>query len=78
MNHYGNTYRPRTQALRSSCTRQASCCVPDTSSLVPLPLAMAYVPIQTWGETYTPEKALCRGTVFPVLDLPFTRGGCSL
>ena len=36
-----------------------------------LPLAMAYVPIQPWGDTYTPCRALCRGTLFPVLDFPF-------
>ena len=36
-----------------------------------LPLAMAYVPIQPWGDTYTPCRALCRGTLFPALDLPF-------
>ena len=36
-----------------------------------LPLAMAYVPIQCWGDTYTPSRALCRGTLFPQLDLPF-------
>lgn len=39
------------------------------------PIAMAYVPWQRWGEVYDPEKALCRGTLFPALDLPFT--GCS-
>lgn len=39
------------------------------------PIAMAYVPWQRWGEVYEPEKALCRGTLFPALDLPFT--GCS-
>ena len=38
------------------------------------PLAMAYVPWQTWGETYAAETALCKGTLFPELDLPFT--GC--
>lgn len=36
-----------------------------------LPLAMAYVPIQPWGDTYQPARALCRGTLFPQLDLPF-------
>ena len=39
------------------------------------PIAMAYVPWKRWGEVYDPEKALCRGTLFPALDLPFT--GCS-
>ena len=36
-----------------------------------LPLAMAYVPMQRWGELYTPSVALDRGTMFPPLDLPF-------
>lgn len=34
-------------------------------------LAMAYVPWQRWEQLYAPEKALCRGTLFPSLDLPF-------
>lgn len=38
---------------------------------VPLPLAMAYVPMQGWSQTYDPAVALQRGTVFPELDLPF-------
>ena len=36
-----------------------------------LPLAMAYVPMQSWGETYDGLKALDSGTIFPELDLPF-------
>ncbi len=46
----------------------------DSMYLGALPLAMAYVPIQKWKTTYSPEKALQAGTVFPELDLPF-RGG---
>ena len=41
--------------------------------LANLPLAMAYVPGQSWNTIYEAEKALCRGTAFPELDLPF---GC--
>ncbi len=37
-------------------------------------LAMAYVPFQQAGEFYGCEKALCSGTIFPCLDLPFM--GC--
>ncbi|MBP5431294.1 spore coat associated protein CotJA [Ruminococcus sp.] len=40
-----------------------------------VPLAMAYVPWQQWGETYGEDEALSRGTLFPQLDLPFTGGG---
>ena len=39
------------------------------------PLAMAYVPFQQWSDTYDDDKALARGTLFPELDLPFSRGG---
>ena len=36
-----------------------------------LPLAMAYVPLQRWGATYSAQQALQQGTLFPELDLPF-------
>jgi len=36
-----------------------------------MPLAMTYVPIQTWETLYNDTTALSRGTVFPSLDLPF-------
>ena len=38
----------------------------------------AYVPVQTFGETYPPEEALLRGTLFPELDLPITVYGPKL
>lgn len=41
------------------------------------PLAMAYVPLQKWGQTYDEEKAFKRGTIFPELDLPLApEEGC--
>ena len=39
------------------------------------PVAMAYVPMQPWGEPYDYVTALERGTLFPSLDLPFEGGG---
>lgn len=42
------------------------------------PIAMAYVPVQQWGETYKIEDGFCRGTVFPELDLPFEPGEACL
>ena len=39
------------------------------------PIAMAYVPMQSWEETYDPAKSLRVGTIFPSLDLPFLGGG---
>ena len=35
------------------------------------PLAMAYVPMQRFENLYSPETALCAGTVFADLDKPF-------
>ncbi|MCQ2463272.1 MAG: spore coat associated protein CotJA [Clostridia bacterium] len=39
-------------------------------------LAMAYIPMQTNTEMYDRSKALCQGTVFPVLDKIFMKSGC--
>lgn len=46
--------------------------------LYQLPLAMAYVPWQRWGQTYELDKALQVGTIFPELNKPFLgkRGAC--
>lgn len=41
-----------------------------------MPLAMAYVPWQKWQNIYKPENALCAGTIFQELDLPFTGRRC--
>ena len=40
----------------------------------PMVLAMGYVPVQQWQDLYEPEEALCRGTIFRQLDLPFEGG----
>lgn len=48
--------------------------ISDSEPLGQLPLAMAYVPMQQWKETYSEDVALSRGTIFPELDLPFTEG----
>lgn len=39
-----------------------------------LPVGMTYASMQVFRKLYTPEEALCRGTLFCELDLPF-RGG---
>ena len=42
----------------------------------PMPrVGYAYVPMQTMEETYTPEKGLMQGTIFPVLDIPIEKYG---
>ena len=39
-------------------------------------VGMTYTPWQRWGEVYCAEKALERGTLFPVLDMPFAGRRC--
>ncbi|MGI6176597.1 MAG: spore coat associated protein CotJA [Christensenellales bacterium] len=42
-----------------------------------IPLGMAYVPFQRWEGILDAETALCKGTLFKALDLPYlTKGGC--
>ncbi len=54
----------------------SNCCFQRDELPEVLSLAMAYVPFQQWCDNvYTADKALCQGTVFPALDLPFTMGG---
>lgn len=47
--------------------------IPDNMPRFPenTPLAMAYVPFQTWDCIYDENTAFCQGTVFPQLDFPF-------
>ncbi len=43
-----------------------------------MPIAMAYVPWQTWGNVYETCKGFSKGTIFKELDKPFLgRGGCN-
>ncbi len=53
------------------------CPVPGVIPALPADAAaaMAYVPFQTDNAVYDVQKALQRGTVFPVLDKPFLAGG---
>lgn len=39
--------------------------------VIQAPLAMSYVPWQSWEALYDESTALTRGTAFPSLDLPF-------
>ncbi len=48
--------------------------VPEGTFPPRMTLAMAYVPFQSWEETLPAEKALCQGTVFPSLVMPFRKG----
>lgn len=67
--------------VRNCCTaypsaQTAGCCKLKDEFPQSVAYAMAYVPFQQWCETYCIEKALCQGTVFPVLDKPFMGGRC--
>ncbi len=53
-----------------------SCPNTVSGSIDQFPAGMGYVPWQQWGQTYTMEQALNRGTIFPALDLPFVMGRC--
>lgn len=63
--------------LDNSCHSSCSCRQEKESlNLASMPLAMAYVPWQKWKNIYKPENALCAGTIFQELDLPFAGRRC--
>lgn len=71
MQNYRNNAMPYNN-YRQSVIRTA---VRDTFE--DMPLAMAYVPWQTWQNIYDAEKGFCNGTIFQELNLPFEGvGGC--
>lgn len=51
-------------------TEMGGCCIDQ------MPLAMGYVPMQRWRQTYPLAQGFQRGTIFPELDLPFMMGRC--
>lgn len=67
--------RPRHEHTACMENRSSDCCTHDM--LKGMPVAMAYVPWQTWKDLHPAEKALHRGTIFEELDKPFMGiGGC--
>lgn len=52
---------------------------PDTSAggMEQYAVGMGYVPWQQWQQPYPLDRAFRRGTIFPDLDLSFTRGRCT-
>lgn len=72
MQNYRNNAMPYNNYRQTTSTRVA-----QRSMLEDMPLAMAYVPWQTWQNIYDAEKGFCSGTIFQDLDLPFRGiGGC--
>ena len=59
-----NHMMPRMQSGCDSCKR-------TNDELKGMPLAMGYVPWQTYSCVYEPAEALRTGTIFPELDKPF-------
>lgn len=57
----------------NSCANSRNCCqAPMPDCYGDYPVAMAYVPWQQFTNVYDPDKALCIGTIFPELNLPYT------
>lgn len=72
----GLVLREREAALKNSMSSHKSAMNGNTDRFPSAaPLAMAYVPFQQWGQVYSEDDALCKGTLFPDLDFPFERGG---
>ena len=75
-----NNYRGYPMQRQARQSGNAGDCGCDNRSMpifpANTPFAMAFVPFQQWSNTYSAEKALCTGTLFPYLDLPFTMGCC--
>lgn len=57
-------------------TGQRNCPGTVTGPVESYPVAMGYVPMQQWRQTYSIDDGFMRGTIFPELDLPFVMGRC--
>jgi hypothetical protein len=60
-----------------TCTMPSRFTTPVTGDLSTYPIAMAYVPMQQWSQTYPLSQGFTQGTIFPELDLPFMMGRCA-
>ncbi|MBO4354282.1 MAG: spore coat associated protein CotJA [Clostridia bacterium] len=54
---------------------QNSCPITSGDGVDGMPLAMAYVPKQSFVNLYSPSDALANGTLFGDLNLPYCAGG---
>ena len=63
--------------LNDETNEQAENCYSGHTALPDSPaVAMAYVPFQRSRMTFDAATALCKGTLFPVLNKPFIGGSC--
>lgn len=67
----------RNNAMPYSNYRQSQMTMPSVKrdTLEDMPLAMAYVPWQTWDNIYDTEKGFQCGTIFQEMNLPFLGKG---
>lgn len=61
-------HNPNMMPRMEAGSENKPCCCDAVSGQ---PLAMAYVPMQTFENLYSPEAAICAGTLFADLDKPF-------
>ena len=47
----------------------------DNLPLASMPLAQAYVPVQSFEEVYSAEEGIKKGTIFPSLYNPYVKRG---
>lgn len=69
MDKYNNIYMVETAMRKQAANCPYGCVTTELPS--DTVVAMAYVPFQLDKTSYSVEKALCEGTLFPVLNKPF-------
>ncbi len=67
--------KPRTEDCYMNAPRTDDTCIAKRDAYGNKPLAMAYVPWQTWRDLYDTEKGFHCGTIFQELNLPFLGKG---
>ena len=72
---YMNNYCCGNVSQNTICCEYPGAPIPRDCDFETWPLAMAYVPMQPWEETYDLPVGFAAGPIFPGLDLPFTGGG---
>lgn len=76
-NNRRNAPHSQQQSPVRSATVELARAVLDREGASPqFAVAMTYTPWQRWGEVYNAEKSMDRGTLFPVLDMPFSGRRC--
>lgn len=68
-------YRHNAMPYSTYRQTQSSTCMANRDTYGNKPLAMAYVPWQTWRDLYDIEKGFRCGTIFQELNLPFLGKG---